>query len=360
MKKLSFLRIVFSILSFFLILWLSPLHNKNIIDNSNNEALSRAVVLETLKSDSPDVQKIKVLIKEGKFKKKEFIIDNTLRIADSLLTLKKNDKILLSIQESEDGALDITTYLYVRENKLLYLVLFFLILVLLVGGFKGIHAILSVSFTIAVVSTILIPRLLRGDNPITLTIICSLIIAFFSLIIQQGFSKKTFSSLIGTLGGVAIAGIVTIIMSDSLHVSINSEDAIGLLQISQGSNFNFQALLFSSIVIGALGANIDMSMSVATAMNELKASNAKISKSKLIRSGMNVGRDVIGTMSNTLVLAYVGSALITLMIFLGFNVDLAYIINLEDIAVEILRSLAGSIGIILCVPLTVFARAFME
>ncbi|NLZ48538.1 MAG: YibE/F family protein, partial [Clostridiales bacterium] len=289
-----------------------------------------------------------------------FNINNTLMLSDNLLTLKKNDKIVLLINEYEDGSLDITTYQYVREKKILHLVLFFILLVLIVGGFKGVHAVLSVAFTIAVISILLIPRLIRGDNPITVTIICSLIIAFFSLIIQQGFSKKTFSSLIGTLGGVSIAGIVTLIMSKSLQVSINSEDAIGLMQVTQGYNFNFQALLFSSIVIGALGANIDMSMSIATAMNELKESTPSISRNDLIRAGMNIGRDVIGTMSNTLVLAYVGSALVSLMIFVGYNVNLSYIINLEDISMEILRSLAGSIGIILCVPLTVFARAFMD
>ncbi|SCN23541.1 YibE/F-like protein [Clostridium sp. N3C] len=358
MNKLSILRIIFSILSLFLILTLSPFGIKN--DDYNNKDLYRAVVLETLESDSTDTQKIKVLVEEGKFNGKEFNINNTLMLSDNLLTLKKNDKIVLLINEYEDGSLDITTYQYVREKKILHLVLFFILLVLIVGGFKGVHAVLSVAFTIAVISILLIPRLIRGDNPITVTIICSLIIAFFSLIIQQGFSKKTFSSLIGTLGGVSIAGIVTLIMSKSLQVSINSEDAIGLMQVTQGYNFNFQALLFSSIVIGALGANIDMSMSIATAMNELKESTPSISRNDLIRAGMNIGRDVIGTMSNTLVLAYVGSALVSLMIFVGYNVNLSYIINLEDISMEILRSLAGSIGIILCVPLTVFARAFMD
>ncbi|NLZ48622.1 MAG: hypothetical protein GX895_07520, partial [Clostridiales bacterium] len=111
MNKLSILRIIFSILSLFLILTLSPFGIKN--DDYNNKDLYRAVVLETLESDSTDTQKIKVLVEEGKFNGKEFNINNTLMLSDNLLTLKKNDKIVLLINEYEDGSLDITTYQYV-------------------------------------------------------------------------------------------------------------------------------------------------------------------------------------------------------------------------------------------------------
>lgn len=282
MKKISYFRIVFTILMFFLIFWLSPFHNKNKTNSQHNEEFSKATVLEVLESHSLNIQKVKVMVKEGVYKGKEFTVENTLQLGEDLLRLKEHDDVVL------------------------------------------------------------------------------LIIAFFSLIIQQGFSKKTFSSLIGTLGGVTTAGIVTAIMSNTLRITINSEEIIKLLKISQNTKFDFQAILFSSIVIGALGANIDMSMSVATAMNEVKDSNKNISRGELISCGMNVGRDVIGTMTNTLVLAYVGSSLVIFMIFMAYNVDLGYITNLEDISIEILRSLAGSIGIILSVPLTVFARAFME
>lgn len=282
MKKISYFRIVFTILMFFLIFWLSPFHNKNKTNSQHNEEFSKATVLEVLESHSLNIQKVKVMVKEGVYKGKEFTVENTLQLGEDLLRLKEHDDVVL------------------------------------------------------------------------------LIIAFFSLIIQQGFSKKTFSSLIGTLGGVTTAGIVTAIMSNTLRITINSEEIIKLLKISQNTKFDFQAILFSSIVIGALGANIDMSMSVATAMNEVKESNKNISRGELISCGMNVGRDVIGTMTNTLVLAYVGSSLVIFMIFMAYNVDLGYITNLEDISIEILRSLAGSIGIILSVPLTVFARAFME
>lgn len=361
MKVSSFLRAVCTILIFSLVFFLSPF-DINIEKNEsfNYREFSKARVTEVIKSDAPNTEKVKVIVKEGKHEGKEFIVDNTLVLMDNILHLNQNDEVLLSIKESSEGELEIITYEYIREKKLLYLVLFFIFLVIIVGKIKGVQAILSVAFTICVISVLLLPGLLSGYNPIKLTIICSLIIAFFSLIIQHGFSKKTFSSFIGTLGGVTVAGIITAIMSSSLQISVGSEEIVKLSKIPQNINFDFPSILFSSIVIGALGANIDMSMSVATAMNEIKENNNNISRNELISCGMNVGVDVIGTMSNTLVLAYVGSSLITFMIFIAYSVDFNYIINLQDISVEILRSLAGSIGIILSVPLTVFTRAFMD
>lgn len=354
-------RLLLTLLLFLLLFIISPFHlNTDKGDPLTNEELINAKVIEVLESDSQSVQKVKVLVKEGEFKDKEFIVDNTLMMRNNKVILKKKDEVLLLIQGSDEENLTITTYQYVREKKLLHLALFFILLVVVIGGVKGVHAILSVGFTICVISVLLLPGLLSGKDPIKLTIMCSFLIAIFSLIIQHGFSKKTISSFVGTVGGVVTAGIVTLIMSNSLQVSINSEELMSLLRISQNINFNFQSLLFSGIVIGALGANIDMSMSVATAMNEIKESNKNITRAELIKCGMNVGRDVIGTMSNTLVLAYVGSAVVTFMIFIGYNIDFNYIINLEDISIEILRSLAGSIGIILSVPLTVFTRALME
>lgn len=361
MKIFSLLRIPMTILLIAAIFFLSPFNNKSDKKNSlESDEFYRASVTEVLKSDSPGEQKVKVVVEEGKYKGQKFTIDNTLTTNDQLLPLKYNDELLLSIQNSNGNNLNVTIYQYIRDKKLLCLVLFFMLLILIIGGIKGLYAISSIAFTVCVISILLLPGLVSGYDPIKLTILCSFIIAFFSLIIQNGFSKKTFASLIGTLGGVIISGITTIIMSKYLQISINSEDFMHLSQIPQKINFNFQAILFSSIVIGALGANIDMSMSVATAMNEIRENNRSISPGELINCGMNVGKDVIGTMSNTLILAYVGSSLVSLMFFMAYNVNFMYVINIEDISIEILKSLAGSIGIILSVPLTVFARAFMD
>lgn len=287
-------------------------------------------------------------------------MDNTLVLNNSELTLKPNDFVQISIQNDSNNRLKATIYNYPREKHILLLVAFFIVLVIFIGEIKGIYALLSITFNICVIYILLLPGIISGYSPITLTIISCLIISFFSLIIQNGLSKKTVSCLIGTLGGVIVAGIITFIMSSFLRVSINYEEFLSLSKYCPNIKSNFQGILFSSIVIGALGANLDMSMSVASSMNELKQSNPNISKNLLITSGFNIGKDMIGSMANTLILAYVGSSIVTLMIFLGDNINFSYIISLQDISVEILRALAGSIGMILSVPLTVFARAYMD
>ncbi len=358
MKSFSISRVM-SIIFIVIVLFILIPH-ESINFSSNDENLIRAEVLAIENNSETSSQIIKVRIEEGELKGKEFVLENTLMLEDKILSLNINDEVTLISSKSGDNSIDLRTYEYVRENKLMYLVVAFIILVLIVSGIKVIYAILSVFFTIAIVFMVLIPRLLKGDNPIIVTIICSLLIAFFSLIVQHGVTKKSISSLVGTIGGIIISGIVTIIMSNSLHVIINTEDTVQLLRLSENIRYNFQQLLFAGIVIGALGANIDMSMSVASAMNEIKVSNRRISNKEFIRAGMNVGKDVIGTMTNTLVLAYVGSTLTTLMIFFGYSVSFTSIINLHDISIEILRSLAGSIGIILCVPLTVITRVYIE
>ncbi|MBC2398656.1 putative membrane protein [Clostridium tetanomorphum] len=346
---------------FALLFLLSPFNVKVHKDNSSsNEEFSRAIVKEILPSNSTDYQKIKVLIKEGKLKGKEFTVDNNLSRGDNLLLLKPKDTILLMIRSSNENNFDITVYEYIRERKLLYLVCSFALLILVIGGIKGLQALVSVTFTICVISILFIPGLLSGYNPIKLSIICSLIISFFSLIVQNGLNKKSFSSLIGTVGGITVAALVTYLMGNSLNISMNSEEIVQLSRLSENINFNFQSIFFSSVVIGALGANIDMSMSVASAMNEIKESNKNITNLEFIKCGMNVGRDVIGTMCNTLILAYVGSSLVTLMIFVAYNINFTYIANLQEISIEILRSLAGSMGIILSVPLTVISRVLMD
>lgn len=357
----TLLRLILTILSFLLLFNFSHFNiDSNGSDIFDTNDLTKATVTKISKLDSNIVQEVEVTIKEGEYKGKKFTVENSLISGNKLIALREKDEVLLIVNGDNEEDLNIITYEYVRDKKLIYLLLFFVILVMFVGGIKGINALLSVGFTICVISVMFLPGLLSGYNPVELTIYCSLIIAFFSLIIQHGFSKKTFSSLIGTIGGVTAAGVVTVIMSSSLQVSIGSEEVMSLLRIPQKIDFNFQHIFFASAVIGALGANIDMSMSVATAMNEVKQSNKRISKAELIECGMNVGRDVIGTMSNTLVLAYIGSSLVTLMIFMGCNAQLNYVINEEDMCIEILRSLSGSVGIILSVPLTVFARALME
>jgi len=189
-----------------------------------------------------------------------------------------------------------------------------------------------------------------------------LVAGLVSLIVFRIVGGKTVKSLaaaIGTLLGVTIAGLLAWIVGNMMHMSGMSSEESRILLYSMDMKIDFQGLLFASILIGALGAIMDVGMSIASAIDEVRKVHPEANLKNLFQAGMNVGRDVMGTMSNTLILAYTGSALPLLLLLIANNISLAKIINSEMIAVEILRALAGSIGLVLCIPITAIVSAFI-
>ena len=158
----------------------------------------------------------------------------------------------------------------------------------------------------------------------------------------------------GTIGGVIIAGLFAYSAGKILMLTgLGNEDAQLLAFIPQHRKIDYQGLLFAGIVIGALGAVMDVAMSISSAMWEIISVSPGISKKQLIQSGMNIGRDIIGSMSNTLILAYVSTSIPVLLLFILFSNGFTEIINLELLASEVLRAVAGSIGLICTIPITV-------
>jgi uncharacterized membrane protein len=141
---------------------------------------------------------------------------------------------------------------------------------------------------------------------------------------------------------------------------LGNEEAQMLAYIPQHSNINYQSLLFAGIAIGALGAVMDTALSISSAMSEIVLTNENISLKQLRKSGMNIGRDIIGSMSNTLILAYTSTNIPLILLLVLFNTQLKDVMNLDVIASEILRATAGSIGLILTIPLTVYIRVLFE
>ncbi len=335
-------------------------------ENENNKMpeenkLVKAKVIENMEKQGKE-RKVKIIIEEGKYKGKELVVANELRVSDSKpLVLKKGQKVIVYISEDGEGNLE-ETYIYefVREKYIMVLVAIFILLLLIIGGFKGFKSILTLVITGLFVIKILIPKIIKGSDPITTSISVCIGIIIVTLIILNGFHKKTLSAIIGTSTGVIIAGIIALIMTKLMSLSGIDEQAFNLMQRVRGVDFSFQGILFAGIILGALGAVMDVSMSIASSMHEIAYNSRRISRQEIIRAGMNVGKDAMGTMSNTLILAYAGGALNVIMFFAAQNISLTYIINSQNIASEIVRSLAGSIGLIITIPVTVFIAAFLE
>jgi uncharacterized membrane protein len=181
-----------------------------------------------------------------------------------------------------------------------------------------------------------------------------------TFVLISGFTKKAAAATVGTAGGVLIAALISMIVGRAAHLTgMSSEEAQMLMYIPQNIKFNFRDLLFTGIIIGALGAVMDVAMSIASSLEEIKKSNPSISMSKLIKSGISIGRDIMGTMSNTLILAYTGASVPLLLLFMAYNMSYTKIINLDLIATEFVRALSASIGLILAIPLTALAAGML-
>ena len=198
----------------------------------------------------------------------------------------------------------------------------------------------------------MIKGIYKGFDPIWTSIFTCVFIIAATFFIIGGINKKIITASIGTLGGVILAGGVATIFNYLCKMSGAGEDAIQLSVSMTTMTFNFKDLLFAGIIISALGACMDVGMSIASSLDEIKSKNPDITYKELFKSGMNIGRDTIATMTNTLILAYVGGSITLILLFLACNISLVDIVNKETIAQEIISAIAGSMGVVYTVPIT--------
>ena len=177
------------------------------------------------------------------------------------------------------------------------------------------------------------------------------------ILIGDKIDKKIMTAAIGTFGGVLSAGIIAAIFNNLAKLTGAGEDAIQLSINMTTITFNFRDLLFAGIIVSALGACMDVGMSIASSLDEIKMKNPDITWQELWKSGMNIGRDVIGTMTNTLILAYVGGSLTLILLFMASNMSLLEILNKETIAEQVISALSGSMGVVFTVPITAIVYA---
>ena len=320
----------------------------------------KAIILfvDNLGSDPDQVydmeQRVVLKVTSGKFKGQTFEISNFLSgsyVYD--IPVKKDDKVVVHIEEYTDGEVVVNVSDYVRDTYVYLLVVLFMLAIVAVGKIKGLKTVATIFFTMFMIFKVLLPLFLKGYNPILLTVFTAILIAVVTILFVSGFNKKSIAAIVGTMLGVVIAGFLAFIVGSKVKLTgLSTEEAANLLFIPQGIEFNFKELLFSGILLGSLGAVMDVAMSIASSVEEIHKADPTKTMSKLFNSGMEVGKDIMGTMSNTLILAYTGSSIPLLLIFMSYEIPLLKMINLDVIATEIIRSLAGSIGLILTIPIT--------
>lgn len=229
------------------------------------------------------------------------------------------------------------------------------------AGVVGVRSVLVIAFSVLLILKVYIGHALCGDINLTLLtlLICS-IIAIITQVSISGWNRKSLSAILGTVGGVIIAGILSMAAIQLMHLTgLESEEAM-LLKASQLASVDFQGVLFSGMVFGALGAVMDVTISIASALYEVKKAQPDMGMRDLFGTGMNVGRDIMGTMSNTLILAYTGSSLpLMLLVASQPQVSMLRLMNLNLIVTEIARAMTGSIGLICAIPLTALISAYL-
>jgi len=269
---------------------------------------------------------------------------------------REGDNIIVRDENDSYAIVD-----YDRLPAMLFLLLGFAALLILFGGMTGLKALLVLLFAVLLIAKGLIAFILFAPSHILLwTILIGAVITLATQLIVNGRNVKSTGAIIGTIGGILVAGFLAVLAIHFTYLTGVSEEQAGMLKALYLKDVDFRELLFSGIVLGALGAVMDVAVSIASAQYEMKLLAPKTKFQTLVSSGLNVGRDVMGTMANTLVLAYIGGALpLILLISAQPDISLVHVMNLNMIATEVVRSLIGSIGLLCAIPITAYATAFL-
>lgn len=331
----------------------------------NNEEIFKAQVIKIIEQknaarDDGSIsiqQKLQLKGLEGNWKDKEIIFDGTEFDVLSASEYKVDDKVLVNYSVGPEGEENFYVIGHSRTSPIYWLAFLFALTVVAIGRLKGLRALIALLFTFIIILKFIIPQILAGNDPLFVSIIGSLFILILAVYITEGFKKTSTIAIFSILISLIITGLLSICFSSIAKLTgFASEEAVYLIGLA-GGNINVKGLLLAGIIIGALGVLDDVIISQVTLVRELKISNNELSKYRLYRQAMRVGVSHLSSMVNTLFLAYAGASLPLLILFSVKEppfLTFAQVIDNEMIATEIVRTITGSIGLILAVPVATF------
>ena len=247
-----------------------------------------------------------------------------------------------------------SVYTQDREWVIYIFALLYLLALCIIGGKQGIKGCLGLVFTFFCVIFVYLPLVYLRVSPFWAAVFICFLTTLVTMYLIGGPTKKTCAATLGTLAGVVLAGLSAWCFSKASGISgYNVSDIETLMTLWNTNRIQVGGLLFSGLLISCLGATMDVAMSISSAIDEIYKQNASLSRKELFKAGMRVGRDMMGTDSNTLILAFAGSSVSTLLLDYAYDLPYQQIINSNNIGIAIMQGLAGSFGIVLSVPLTV-------
>lgn len=274
--------------------------------------------------------------------------------------LKAGDRCTLTVSTYANGDVNATVYEYNRAAPLVIVAALFLIVTVLVGGRTGAKSLVGLIFTVLCVFFLLFPALMKGAPTLLSTFLLCVYVAAVSFVILGGVQKKTVCALLGTVAGMALALVFALLAQRLLRINcLRGADVEPLLQLRQtGTPIRLRGLLAAGVILSALGAVMDVAMSLSSALSEVHAADPALDRRALFRSGMNIGRDMVGTMTNTLILAFLGGGLTLTLYIYTLGLSAHQLLSSAYLSVEVMTAVSSSIGVILSVPITALISAW--
>lgn len=299
-----------------------------------------------------EYQNLELLVTKGSLTGKKIYVENgDVALANSK-KYEVGDRLLVTFTKDADGVDFFYIMDYYRADSILKLFIIFVILAVLVAGWKGASSVVGMGLSFVVIFKFIIPRILDGADPIFVSVLGACLIIPVSFYMSHGFSKKTTVAIVGTIISLILTGVLAGVFVDVLKISGFASEEAGFLSVEMGGNINMKGILLAGMVVSALGILDDITISQASIAYQLKKANPELGWVELNKEAMEVGRDHIASMVNSLVLVYAGASLPLLLLFVNNPHPFSEIINYEIVADEIVRTLVGSIGLILAVPIT--------
>jgi len=345
--------VAFIIISFYFINNNEKYYNKTVAKiTSVNEQTSKTIDMNG-NTDENIVQKVTAVIMNGSHRGQKFNFENKTSYSNANdIYLKPNDEIFISFIEDKNNNITYVNIIdFKRDSYLYYIVTLFVLCAVLIGGFKGFKSLVSLTINIFIILAV-VALYLNGCNLLIITSLASILFIVISIFLVSGINRKSYSAIVSTMVGTLVTMIITfVVIKFTKGQGIHYEEMEFLTHPAD-------QIFFPEILIGTLGAIMDIAISITSSIKEIYDKNPLIERKALMKSGMEIGKDIMGTMSNTLLFAYISGSMPILLIWIKNSFPILYIISF-NLNLEIIRALIGSIGIVISIPITLYISVIL-
>ncbi|MFV0392772.1 MAG: YibE/F family protein [Coprobacillaceae bacterium] len=304
-------------------------------------------------------QVIEVEIKEGEQEGELITINNYLTAAHNV-EVKVGTKIIVNADTPKNIEPYYTVYNYNRTMGIFGCIGILMLTMIIIGKGKGIRAIMGLVYSLYIIVSLLLPAVFSGYSPILMSIIIAILSTVVTLLLLNGESLKTYGAILSTVVGVLVSLLFFYIVSQVLHINgFSVSEVESLVLIGHETGLQIKDVLFAGMLISSLGAIMDVGMSIVSALYEVYYHQPRITTKQLFQSGIEIGKDMIGTMSNTLILAFTGGAFVSLLAFLSYGLEFNQLLNSNYLTIEIAQGVCGTLGVVLTVPVASIIAAIL-